>query len=121
MSIQFTDHSDAVKAQLDKNTKAALLVIGQKGVELTLGQMESGYGKPIRQTGDLMRDVHFEVRWENAVENRRKSVQPDTRPINCRVRGFSEWNTCWGVPSSTICPPSIKTTRSATSRAKLIS
>ena len=61
MPIRFDDYSHEVKARLEQNVKAALHAIGQKGVELTLGQMESGYGKPIRQTGDLMRDVSYEV------------------------------------------------------------
>lgn len=67
MSVSFDDHSPEVKAKLEQNVKAALLAIGQKGVELTLGQMESGYGKPIRKTGDLMRDVQYDMRGENTV------------------------------------------------------
>ena len=68
MPVRFDDHSPEVKARLEQNIKAALLAIGQKGVELTLGQMESGYGKPIRQTGDLMRDVQYDMRGENTVD-----------------------------------------------------
>ncbi len=70
MPVRFDDYSPEVKARLEQNIKAALLAIGQKGVELTLGQMESGYGKPIRQTGDLMRDVQYEVErgGENTVD-----------------------------------------------------
>jgi len=41
--------------------------MGVKGVELILDNMQSGYGKPIRQTGDLMRDVNHEV--ERSGEN----------------------------------------------------
>jgi hypothetical protein len=41
--------------------------MGLKSVELILDSMESGYGKPIRQTGDLMRDVNHEV--ERSGEN----------------------------------------------------
>lgn len=67
MPVRFDDHSAEIKAQLARNVKTALTAIGQKGVELTLGQMESGYGKPIRQTGDLMRDVSFAV--ENSGPN----------------------------------------------------
>lgn len=67
MPVKFDDHSPEVKAKLEQNVKAALYAIGQKGVELTLGQMESGYGKPIRQTGDLMRDVQYDMRGENTV------------------------------------------------------
>ena len=67
MPVKFDDHSPEVKAKLEQNVKAALHAIGQKGVELTLGQMQSGYGKPIRQTGDLMRDVQYDMRGENTV------------------------------------------------------
>ena len=67
MPVRFDDHSAEIKAQLARNVKTALTAMGQKGVELTLGQMESGYGKPIRQTGDLMRDVQYDMRGENTV------------------------------------------------------
>ena len=67
MPVRFDDYSHEVKARLEQNIKSALLAIGQKGVELTLGQMESGYGKPIRKTGDLMRDVQYDMRGENTV------------------------------------------------------
>lgn len=67
MPVKFDDHSPEVKAKLEQNVKAALQAIGQKGVELTHGQMESGYGKPIRQTGDLMSDVQYDMRGENTV------------------------------------------------------
>lgn len=67
MPVKFDDYSPEVKAKLEQNVKAALHAIGQKGVELTLGQMQSGYGKPIRQTGDLMRDVQYDMRGENTV------------------------------------------------------
>ena len=61
MPVSFDDHSPEVKAKLEQNVKAALHAIGQKGVELTLGQME---------TGDLMRDVQYEVErgGENTVD-----------------------------------------------------
>ena len=70
MPVRFDDYSHEVKSRLEQNIKSALMAIGQKGVELTLGQMESGYGKPIRQTGDLMRDVQYEVErgGENTVD-----------------------------------------------------
>lgn len=58
MPVKFDDHSPEVKAKLEQNVKAALHAIGQ---------MESGYGKPIRQTGDLMRDVQYDMRGENTV------------------------------------------------------
>lgn len=57
----FIDNSAEVLAQMAANKRAALEAMGLAAVELTVDNMESGYGKPIRQTGDLMRDVHHQV------------------------------------------------------------
>lgn len=59
--VTFTDNSNKVLTKLNGNAEAALEAMGTTAVNLTLGQMQSGYGKPIRQTGDLMRDVRYEV------------------------------------------------------------
>lgn len=67
MPVKFDDHSAEIKAQLARNIKTALTALGQKGVELTLDKMQIGYGRPIRQTGNLMRDVSFAV--ENSGQN----------------------------------------------------
>jgi hypothetical protein len=61
MSIEFKDHSPAVKALLQANLLRALTAMGQIGVEITTDTMNTGYGKPIYLTGDLQRDVNFEV------------------------------------------------------------
>lgn len=55
------DNSAEVLRKLAGNVPAALRAIGIKAVNLILWQMRQGYGKPIRQTGDLQRDVHYEV------------------------------------------------------------
>ena len=76
--IQLNDHSEAVLAQMDANVERALTAMGIKAVGLIVRQMESGYTTPhknrahgttsdggthtaIRETGDLMRDVSYEV------------------------------------------------------------
>lgn len=76
--IQLNDHSEAVLAQMDANVERALTAMGIKAVGLIVKQMESGYTTPhknrthgttsdggthtaIRETGDLMRDVFYEV------------------------------------------------------------
>lgn len=59
--VKVTDNSGQVKQQMRQNVKAALTAMGITGVGLVNRQMQSGYGKPIRDTGDLMRDVSFEV------------------------------------------------------------
>lgn len=68
--VKITDNSGQVQQQMQKNVKAALTAMGVTGVELVNRQMQSGYGKPIRDTGDLMRDVSFEVEasGENTVD-----------------------------------------------------
>lgn len=76
--IQLNDNSEAVLAQMDANVERALTAMGIKAVGLIVKQMESGYTTPhknrahgttsdggthtaIRETGDLMRDVSYEV------------------------------------------------------------
>lgn len=68
--VKMTDNSQQVLEQMRQNVKAALTAMGVTGVELVNRQMLSGYGKPIRDTGDLMRDVSFEVEasGENTVD-----------------------------------------------------
>lgn len=65
MAVKFIDNSAKVLAQLSQNKKAALNAMGVKGEELTLAQMQSGYGRPIRRSGDLMRDVDFKVGYKS--------------------------------------------------------
>ena len=76
--IKFVDHSGEIKLQMTDNKLRALTAMGVKAVELIVNQMRSGYNDPhptydsqgrdtgkthtdIRNTGDLMRDVNFEV------------------------------------------------------------
>lgn len=59
--VEFIDHSKEVLAQMNRNASAATMAVGIKAVNLILWQMRQGYGKPIRITGDLQRDVSFEV------------------------------------------------------------
>ena len=61
VKIRFTDNSASVLSKVSGNVRAALTAMGTKGVNLTVDQMQSGYGRPIRQTGNLMRDVAYEV------------------------------------------------------------
>lgn len=63
MAFQVTlnDNSAVVQTQMNGNKRAALAAMGLKAVGLTVDKMQSGYGRPIRQTGNLMRDVSSEV------------------------------------------------------------
>lgn len=60
-SVEFKDNSAAVLAAMDRGKKKTLTALGLGGVEVTTDYMQSRYGAPIRQTGDLMRDVNFRV------------------------------------------------------------
>ena len=69
IQIRLTDNADRIQTRLSGNIHAALTAMGLKGVELTVNQMQTGYGRPIWQTGDLQRDVNFEKTpwtWETA-------------------------------------------------------
>lgn len=61
IKVTLIDNSDKVLAQLKGNKEAALNAMGIKAVNLILWQMRQGYGKPIRQTGDLQRDVQYDL------------------------------------------------------------
>lgn len=63
--VKMTNNARAVLRQMDENVGAALEAMGAKAENLILNQMRSGYGRPIRQTGDLMRDVQHEVNESN--------------------------------------------------------
>lgn len=67
MSIKFTDHSADVLQQFERNKAKAANAVGIKAVGLIVRNMQSGYGKPIRKTGDLMRDVSYDVVDDNTV------------------------------------------------------
>lgn len=59
--VKLTDNSKIVLNQMGGNVEAALDAMGTAAVGMIVRQMQGGYGKPIRQTGNLMRDVQYEV------------------------------------------------------------
>ena len=61
LRVDFIDNRAQVLAQLNENASRATLAVGTNAVKLILWQMRQGYGKPIRDTGDLQRDVNYEV------------------------------------------------------------
>lgn len=69
MAVQVTLKSNAslIKTKLNGNIKTALTAMGTEAVGMIVDQMQTGYGAPIRKTGDLMRDVSYEV--ERSGEN----------------------------------------------------
>ena len=61
VNVTFNDNSGRLLSQMQGNARRALTAMGTKAVGLTVQKMQSGYGRPIRRTGDLMRDVSYEV------------------------------------------------------------
>lgn len=61
VQVKFDDNSGKVLTQMDGNVERALTAMGIKAVNLILKQMQTGYGRPIRRSGDLMRDVNYSV------------------------------------------------------------
>ena len=61
VKVRMTDNSRAVLNTMEGNIEAALNAMGVAAVGMVVKQMQSGYGKPIRQTGNLMRDVQYET------------------------------------------------------------
>lgn len=70
VQVRLTDNTSQLMTQLQGNVKKALTAMGTEAVKLTVSQMQGGYGKPIWQTGDLQRDVSYEVNrsGENTVD-----------------------------------------------------
>lgn len=61
MAVEFRDHSQNILAQFKQNKIKALTAIGEAAVEITTDYMEKKYYHPIHLTGDLIRDVNFQV------------------------------------------------------------
>ena len=59
--VTMKDNSRVVIRTMDGNKKVALTAMATAAQGLILRQMQSGYGKPIRRTGDLMRDLSYDV------------------------------------------------------------
>lgn len=56
---QIIDNSAKILAMLDEAMETAADAVGEEAVAAVSYQMESGYLDPVRDTGDLMRDVNF--------------------------------------------------------------
>ena len=59
--VVFKTNLTVVQRQMEANIDRALDAVGTKAVNLILWQMRQGYGKPIRKTGDLQRDLSYQV------------------------------------------------------------
>ena len=58
MGIEIRDNRAAARAAMERAIQTALTAIGLAAVEVTTDYMQTRYGAPIRQTGDLMRDLN---------------------------------------------------------------
>lgn len=65
--VKFINDSNEVLQRLNAGVSAATQAAGIKAVNLILWQLQQGYEKPIRQTGDLQRDVAYQVVDDNTV------------------------------------------------------
>lgn len=61
VKVTLKDNSKIVLRTMEGNKMAALNAMGIKAQNLILYQMRQGYGKPIRKTGDLQRDLSYEA------------------------------------------------------------
>lgn len=59
--VVFRGYSAQIRQQMRGNVQRALLAIGTEAVGRIVRTMRDGYGAPIRQTGNLMADVHCEA------------------------------------------------------------
>ena len=66
--VRFRSNANAILDLIDANTKRALIAMGEAAVGATIKQMQSGYGKPIWQTGDLQRSVSHGIRSDHEVD-----------------------------------------------------
>lgn len=60
--IRMEDNSGDVISQMEKNVLAALTAMGEESVGMIVRMMNTGYGRPIWRTGNLMREEHYKVR-----------------------------------------------------------
>ena len=60
IKVTFKSNRNDVLRQLEANIDRALDAVGEEAVGLVVAQMRSGYGKPIRQTGNLMGSITHE-------------------------------------------------------------
>jgi phage gpG-like protein len=58
-TISFEDNVDKLKSAYNSNIKKALVAMGQFGVECTVDNMMTAYGRPIWVTGDLVKSITF--------------------------------------------------------------
>lgn len=59
MAVRFTDNSSITLEMITANRQKALAAMGTEAVGAVVKQMQDGYGRPIRQTGNLMGSIAY--------------------------------------------------------------
>lgn len=65
VEVKFENNLIKVQQQMGTNVRRALTALGTEAVALITGGMYTLYGKPIMDTGELIRDVNYEVHPED--------------------------------------------------------
>lgn len=63
--VTLVDNHKKVIGQMSANVTRALEALGTEAVGMIVKQMQTGYEKPVRDTGSLMRDVQYHVSINN--------------------------------------------------------
>ena len=92
VDVKFSSNSDKIINQMDANVARALFAMGQRATTKVINRMEKGYfptrkahiqGNPlrpeIRDTGDLMRDVNYDVSLQNSTVSIGNSLEYATQ------------------------------------------
>ena len=62
MAVRIEDRSAMLRQRLQTHAREALAALGAEAVACVGGAMDARYGRPIRDTGALRRDLSFQVR-----------------------------------------------------------
>lgn len=82
------DNSQAVKRQLEANIPKALDQMGVIIRSLIIEQLQSGFGREIRKTGDLQRSIDYEVEGNEIVFGVKQDFMGKTEPGKDMIYGW---------------------------------
>lgn len=83
-----TDNSETVKRQLEANIPKALDQMGLMIRSLIIEQLQSGFGREIRKTGDLQRSIDYEVEGDEIVFGVKQDFMGKTEPGKDMIYGW---------------------------------
>lgn len=82
------DNSEAVKRQLEANIPKALDQMGLMIRSLIIEQLQSGFGREIRKTGDLQRSIDYEVDENEIIFGVKQDFMGKTEPGKDMIYGW---------------------------------